>query len=71
MNLKVIAQAWYNKFFGDNSSKILAAERRKVCDTCEKNIIMLNINVCAFCHCPLAGKTFTKENSCPLKKWRK
>ena len=69
MKIKEIIYAWYRRFFGTLFIKNIAAERKLVCDGCEKKAILMKVEICSICHCPLAGKTFTVANTCPMNKW--
>ena len=68
---KEIIDAWVNKFVGDAESKALAEERMAICNICPRKIKMMGVEVCGACHCPLAGKTFSLENTCPEDRWVK
>jgi hypothetical protein len=71
MNWVEIIKAWKNVAFSTEEIKQIANERVSICDTCEHKTTMLNVSVCAKCHCPLLGKTHSPNNSCPLKKWER
>lgn len=83
MDLPLIASGWYDYAKGSAETKRMMAKRLKECDTCphkeqrnsfgEKLANLINseasIYSCAICKCPLAVKTATKNERCPLGKW--
>lgn len=85
MKLIEIAQGWVNYVIQPNDIKAEGAKRLAICDGCPRkrqldslgNLIITTINsqgntfVCELCGCPLAAKTMSPNNECPLKKWGK
>lgn len=64
-----IVEGWKNLFVKDPDIEPIAKERAEVCSKCRyasrKEVI------CTLCGCPLAAKTRTKKNTCPIGKWKR
>lgn len=85
ISLVNIARGWFNYIAGDPFTKLLMGKRLAICDGCEEKveiselgkILIKAINEegstfqCRKCGCPLAGKTASPMEECPLKKWGK
>jgi hypothetical protein len=71
INVKEIIQSWYRLGFADEEIQKIAQERMETCNSCSSKKEILGVPVCGECYCPLAAKTFSPENSCPLKKWKR
>jgi hypothetical protein len=69
--LTEITKAWWNVATAGQDIKSLAKERMAVCQKCPFQQVMLGVEVCGVCHCPLLGKTHSPEKSCPKSKWEK
>jgi hypothetical protein len=46
--------------------KKVADERAETCYTCEHKTAFM----CGKCNCPIAAKVYSKNNTCPVKKWK-
>lgn len=83
MKLQNIAEGWYNYIASSKYTQRLMKSRLDICDTCSKKEqlspigkkIVSAINEegslfrCGECKCPLAAKTASPSESCPLGKW--
>lgn len=47
------------------AEKKVKEERKKICETCDKN----KMGVCSECYCIILSKTAYKNSTCPLGKW--
>ena len=45
------------------------SKRLTLCNSCEKNTVILDVNTCDSCACPIEYVTTYKFKSCPLNKW--
>lgn len=69
--LKEIYTGWKNVVVTDEVVEALAKERMEKCNACPYKIIMLKMEVCELCHCPLIAKTRSLETECPKGFWSK
>lgn len=70
VNVKSITAGWSNLLFNNNEAlKALAQKRAEVCTTCVAAKHVAGIPYCIKCHCPLAAKTQSPYEECPLGKW--
>lgn len=51
------------------ASEEVINERREICNSCDKRIVLGNI--CSECMCIISFKTTVKIFECPLLKWTK
>lgn len=63
--LKQIIQGWKNLVFKDPEIEKLALKRAEICSTCKNN----NASICIECGCPLAAKTRSPKETCPIQLW--
>ena len=61
--LNSIIEGWKNVIFPDPHIELIAIERAKVCDDCEKNIS----GICIDCGCVLIAKCRSLSETCD--KW--
>lgn len=76
IDLKKIATAWWDSYFGPENIKELAEARLAICEVCPSRRVALRKLVpfpqCSECGCPLGKKVFSPQyNDCPLGKWEK
>jgi hypothetical protein len=83
MDLRLIAESWFDFIHADLYIKNLMQDRLAVCDVCTHKVqmnslgefIIKTINSkansfkCKLCSCPLAVKTANPKSECPAKKW--
>lgn len=83
MKLINIAEGWHNYIMSSKYTQKLMKSRLDICDECPKKEqlsfigqkIVGAINKegslyrCGHCKCPLAAKTASVNESCPLGKW--
>ena len=69
MKIKTIIEGWKNTLIPNNVSESLSNERMATCNPCSERKMILGVEVCGLCNCPLVAKTRASENSCGLKKW--
>jgi hypothetical protein len=70
MKIKPIIEGWKNVVISNEEVEKIAIERMKICNACEEKKMILGVEVCGKCNCPLIAKVRASENSCPLKKWK-
>lgn len=68
MQLIEIIDSWSKAINPTKEEKELANVRYTICNDCE-NKKMAMFEYCGLCGCALKGKIFSKEGSCPIKKW--
>lgn len=51
------------------SSNTIIKQRREICNSCEKQITRLGMDVCNECGCFIALNSAFKFTPCPLGKW--
>jgi hypothetical protein len=66
--VKDIIESWAKVINPNKEEKELANVRHAICSDCE-NKKMAMFEYCGLCGCALKGKIFSKEGSCPIKKW--
>jgi hypothetical protein len=71
MDLKEILQAWKNVALKPDQIVQISKERLVICNECEHKTLLLGVNVCGICHCPILGKTHSPMNTCPKQKWKR
>ena len=78
-----IASGWYNYLNTTSYTRKLMRYRLNICDTCPSKVqlnklgqIVIkaineegNLYKCKECGCPLAAKTASLNEKCPLEKW--
>ena len=74
LDLKKIANAWWDSYFGPEELKSLAEKRLKICEACPSRKIgfrkLIPFPQCSECGCPIGKKIFSyQKNDCPLGKW--
>lgn len=83
MNLGDIAEGWYNYIVAKPSVRSLMLKRLETCDVCPSKVQMSQAGItivqlinkagsvykCNECQCPLAAKTSSTNEKCPLGKW--
>lgn len=74
LDLKKIANAWWDSYFGPSELKELAQARLAICEECPSRKVAFRKLVpfpqCGECGCPIGKKVFSyQKNDCPLKKW--
>jgi hypothetical protein len=69
MGTKNILAGWKNTIIRNEESENLSNKRMSVCNSCSEKKMILGVEVCGLCNCPLIAKTRAPENSCGLKKW--
>lgn len=60
-----IIDGWSNWINRDPDVEYIATIRATICADCDKN----KYNICIQCGCPLASKTRSTDEKCPLDKW--
>ena len=78
LNIDDIFKAWLKTAIHSDEEKELAMARLEVCNSCpNKKKGLGSMNICGICSCPISindtpvGKTYTKVNDCPEKRWEK
>lgn len=75
LDLKKIANAWWDSYFGPDELKELAKSRLTICEVCPSRKLAFRKLVpfpqCGECGCPIGKKVFSyQKNDCPLGKWQ-
>lgn len=66
--LESIKDGWANTFFKNESVELLSAGRQSICNRCEYKSDF-PYKRCQLCNCPIATKSRSQKESCPLGKW--
>jgi hypothetical protein len=71
MDLVNIAKSWIIARNPNEEQKNIAESRIKICNSCEFIDVILTVEVCGKCLCPLSKKIFSKKGpiECPEGKW--
>lgn len=68
--IQEILSAWGISFNPNEGQAKRAAERIKICNSCDHKDTKLGVNRCKVCGCALRAKIFSPiEGACPEKKW--
>lgn len=56
-------------FSSNDEVEQLSLIRLAICGDCPSKQVMLGMDVCGICHCPLLAKSRSPQSGCPLGKW--
>lgn len=68
--IKEIAASWITSINPTQEEEARAKKRVEVCKSCEFKTETVLGDLCSICYCPLKGKIYSPENSCPKGKWK-
>jgi len=67
--IKNIFEGWTNVLIPQESVEKIADLRTRICNLCPHKGTKLGIDYCKKCGCPIAAKSRSINEHCPLKKW--